>query len=148
MQTRNVITTWLQAMLVAGAMLADVSLAATAKAAVTAKAALPNARETVSTDAEGTGATAAAALSRALANAAQQVTGSHAMQAGDVETQVGSLVAINPRGELATGRWTSESTGRTLTLGGARTVAFTAILTGTQDIRVRRGWRQAAANSD
>lgn len=29
-----------------------------------------------------------------------------------------------------------------------RLVAFTAILTGTQDIRVRRGWRQAAANSD
>lgn len=124
MQTRNVIAAWLKAVLVTGAMLADVSLAASAKAGVTAKAALPNARETVSTVTEGTGATAAAALSRALANAAQQVTGSHAMQAGDVETQVGSLVAINPRGELATGRWTSESTGRTVTLGGAGIRSF------------------------
>lgn len=124
MQTRNVISAWLKVMLVAGAMLAGVSLAATAKTGAVAKAALPNARETVSTETEGVGSTAAAALSRALANAAQQVTGSHAMQAGDVEARVGGLVAISPRGELATGRWTSESTGRTLTLGGAGIRSF------------------------
>lgn len=80
-----------------------------------AQIALPVARQSVTTEAEGVGATASAALARALANAVQQVNGVAALQAADVQTQLGQLTALTARGDIANLRWNAETTGRTVT---------------------------------
>ena len=82
--------------------------------AAPAKSALPSARETVETTADGSGATPAAALTRALANAVQQVTGVATKQLGDVETSLNTLAVGKSNGDIAVANWAAESTGNTL----------------------------------
>ena len=105
--------------------------------AAPAKSALPSARETVEVTADGSGASPAAALSRALANAVQQVTGVAASQLGQVETSLNSLAVVKSNGEISVANWTAESTGSTLTFSQGSVKSYRVL----SEQAVGKGWR-------
>ncbi len=105
--------------------------------AAPAKSELPSARETVETTADGSGATPAAALTRALANAVQQVTGVATKQLGDVETNLNTLAVVKSNGDLAVANWTAESTGNTLSFSRGSVKSYRVL----SEQAVGKGWR-------
>ncbi len=101
------------------------------------KSALPSARETVEVTADGSGASPAAALSRALANAVQQVTGVATSQLGHVETSLNTLAVVKPNGDIAVANWAAESTGSTLTFSQGSVKSYRVL----SEQPVGKGWR-------
>jgi hypothetical protein len=101
------------------------------------KSSLPSARETVEATADGSGATPAAALTRALANAVQQVTGVATKQLGDVETSLNTLAVVKSNGDIAVANWAAESTGNTLSFSRGSVKSYRVL----SEQAVGKGWR-------